>query len=188
MKVDENNAGAPEEGRRSDAGGRLWTLAVEGLAALGTVMIGGLMLIICADIVARNLFGSSLPLISELGALLLVMIVALQLAATVRADRLARTEVFFEPFAARYPRAGDLFRAIFNLLGAAVVGGMAWATVTTLRKDWASSEFIGTPGLGTLPTWPFRTLILLGLTVAAIEFVVRIIRLWSADRAHGANL
>ena len=61
-------------------------MAVEGLAALGTILIGFLMLIICADIVARNLMGSSLPLITELGALTLVMIVYLQLAATVRAD------------------------------------------------------------------------------------------------------
>jgi TRAP-type mannitol/chloroaromatic compound transport system permease small subunit len=157
---------------------------VEGLAALGTVLIGGLMLIICADIVARNLFGSSLPLVSELGALLLVMIVALQLASTVRADRLARTEIFFEPFAARYPRAGSLFRAVFNLLGAAMVGGMAWATIGTLQRDWVSSEFIGIPGLGTLPTWPFRALILIGLTVAAIEFLVRIVALWNT---HGAE-
>jgi hypothetical protein len=39
-------------------------------------LIGVLMVIICADIVGRNLFGSSLPLVSELGALLLVMIVS----------------------------------------------------------------------------------------------------------------
>jgi TRAP-type mannitol/chloroaromatic compound transport system permease small subunit len=175
LKETTNSDGASGGGRRSYDPLRLWTLAVEGLAALGTVLIGGLMLIICADIVARNLFGSSLPLVSELGALLLVMIVALQLAATVRAERLARTEIFFEPFAARYPRAGNVVRAIFNLLGATMVGGMAWATIGTLQKDWASAEFIGTPGLGTLPTWPFRALILLGLTVAAIEFVVRVV-------------
>ena len=187
MEENANSGGAPGGGRRSNAALRLWSLAVEGLAALGTVLIGGLMLIICADIVARNLFGSSLPLVSELGALLLVMIVALQLAATVRADRLARTEIFLEPFAARYPRAGNLVRAVFNLLGAAMVGGMAWATIGTLQKDWASSEFIGTPGLGTLPTWPFRALILLGLTVAAIEFVVRIVALWNTHSPREAS-
>jgi TRAP-type mannitol/chloroaromatic compound transport system permease small subunit len=149
---------------------------VEGLAALGTVLIGGLMLIICADIVARNLFGGSLPLVSELGALLLVMIVALQLAATVRADRLAKTELFFVPFSARHPTAGALLAALFNLAGAAMVGGMAWATIGILEKDWDSFEFIGTPGLGTLPTWPFRALILIGLAIAAVEFAIKTVR------------
>lgn len=163
------SAGAPETGRPP----RLWGVVIDGIAALGTLLIVGLMLIICADIVARNVFGGSLPLVSELGALLVVMIVALQLAATVRADRLARTMAFLAPLEERRPRAAALLRAVFDLTGAAVVGGMAWATVSVLMKDWASREFIGTPGLGTMPTWPFRALILLGLAIAALEFVRR---------------
>jgi TRAP-type C4-dicarboxylate transport system permease small subunit len=150
---------------------------VDGLAALGTVMIGVLMLIICADVVARNLLGSSLPLVSELGALVLVMIVYLQLAATVRADRLARTEIFFLGFSKAWPRAGALLSALFDAAGAAVVGGIAWSTIGILGKDRASGEFIGVPGIATAPVWPFRVLILLGVTVAAIEFALRV---WSA--------
>jgi TRAP-type mannitol/chloroaromatic compound transport system permease small subunit len=161
--------GAPETGRLS----RLWGLVVDGIAALGTLLIVGLMAIICADIVARNVLGGSLPLVSELGALLVVLIVALQLAATVRADRLARTLAFLAPLEDRRPRAAALLRAAYDLTGAAVVGGMAWATVSIFGKDWTSGEFIGTPGIGTLPTWPFRALILLGLTVAAVEFLRR---------------
>jgi TRAP-type C4-dicarboxylate transport system permease small subunit len=167
---------APAAGRPRSLPARLWNLLVDGLAALGTVMIGGLMLIICADIFARNALGASLPLVSELGALLLVMIVALQLAATVRANRLVRVEMFLVPFCAKHPRPGALLSALFDLVGAATVGGMAWATIGILEKDWSSSEFIGTPGIGTLPTWPFRALILLGLTIAAIEFVLRLVR------------
>ncbi|WP_284154846.1 TRAP transporter small permease subunit [Algicella marina] len=158
------------------SGGRLfrgWTFIVEGSAALGTMMIVGLMLIICADIVARNVFGASLPLVSELGGLLVVLIVALQLAATVRADRLAHTSVFIGPLSARRPRMAAALKTAFHLIGAAVTGGMAWASVRVLTKDIVSGEFIGTPGLGTLPTWPFRALILAGLTIAALEFLRR---------------
>jgi TRAP-type mannitol/chloroaromatic compound transport system permease small subunit len=153
---------------------------VDGLAALGTVMICVLMLVICADVVARNLLGSSLPLVSELGALMLVMIVYLQLAATVRADRLARTEIFFTAFRAARPRAGAVLSAIFDAAGAAVIGGIAWSTVGILGKDLASGEFIGVPGIATVPVWPFRVLILVGVTVAAIEFALRV---WSALRS-----
>lgn len=183
----DNPRGAPDTGRPTGLPERAWSLVVDGLAALGTLLIGGLMLIICADIVARNLLGSSLPLVSELGALLLVMIVALQLAATVRADRLARTEIFLLPLRNRRPRAGALLGAAFDLVGAAMVGGMAWSTVRILEKDWASNEFIGTPGIGTLPTWPFRVLILVGLTVAAIEFLVRVLRLLRGTSLVGAR-
>ena len=127
MVPDRDTDGVPPGGRLALA--RVWGWLVDGLAALGTVMIGVLMLIICADVVARNLLGSSLPLVSELGALVLVMIVYLQLAATVRADRLARTEVFFTAFRMNWPRAGAVLAALFDAVGAAVVGGIAWSTV-----------------------------------------------------------
>lgn len=155
--------------------GRCWRWLVDGLAALGTILIGVLMLIICADIVARNVMGSSLPLISELGALTLVMIVYLQLAATVRADRLARTQIFLAILQSRRPRAGALLSAVFDLAGALLVGLIAWATIHILERDLASGEFIGVPGIATLTTWPFRALILVGVAVAAVEFLVRMV-------------
>jgi len=162
---------------------RVWGGVVNTLAALGTAMIAGLMIVICADIVARNGLGASLPLVSELGALLLVMIVCLQLAATVRADRLARAGLFIDPLRAKRPRASSALEVVFSLAGAVIVGMMAWATFGVLLTDWERGEFIGTPGLGTLPTWPFRLFILIGLTVASLEFVSRAIR--SARAAAG---
>jgi TRAP-type mannitol/chloroaromatic compound transport system permease small subunit len=149
---------------------RLWAAVVDGFAAVGTLMIGVLMVIICADIVARNAIGGSLPLVSEMGALLVVVLVALQLGATVRAGRLARTEFLLGTLEARAPRAAALLGAAFGALGAFVLGKIALATLGVLQKDWASAEFIGVPGIATLPTWPFRLLILCGFAIAALEF------------------
>lgn len=175
--------GGPRPGRgRRQWPAVAWALLVDGLAALGTLLIGVLMLIICADILARNLLGSSLPLVSELGALTLVMIVYLQLAATVRADRLPRTEILLAWLQAARPRAAALLVAVFDLAGAVLVGLIAWATVHIVAKDLVSHEFIGVPGIATLPTWPFRVLILVGVGVAAIEFLLRAI---AAFRASG---
>jgi TRAP-type C4-dicarboxylate transport system permease small subunit len=151
---------------------RGWHFIVEAFAAIGTLLIGVLMLIICADIVARNLMGASLPLVSEGGALLVVTLVALQLAATVRAGRLARTEFFLDAVEARSPRTAAALQAAFNAIGAAVLGTIAWASIRVLEKDVNAAEFIGITGMGTLPTWPFRALILAGFAIAAIEFVV----------------
>ncbi|WP_083101070.1 TRAP transporter small permease subunit [Pseudophaeobacter leonis] len=152
---------------------RIWSRVVEGLAVIGTLMIGVLMIIICADIVFRNLLGASLPLVSELGALVLVMIVYLQLATTVRADRLARTEIFLPAFRRRFPKLGGLLAALFDLVGAFMLGLIAWSTLRIFEKDFSSGEFIGVTGIATLPTWPFRAMILLGVTVAAVEFIMR---------------
>lgn len=142
---------------------------------MGTVLIGVLMVVICSDVVVRNLFGSSLPLVSELGALMLVMIVYLQLATTVRHDRLARTDIFFSDIKRRFPRSGHLLEAVFDATGAAVIGGIAWSTVTILEKDRASGEFIGITGVATMPTWPFRVLILIGVTIAAVQFAIQFV-------------
>ena len=174
MSEDHDNVASPA-GEVAESGlERIWHGLVEAFAALGTILIGVLMVIICADIVARNGMGASLPLVSEGGALLVVTLVALQLAATIRAGRLARTEVFIVPFTARFPVAGAALTAVYDLVGAGVLGVIAWASVRVVEKDIAAAEFIGVPGLATLPTWPFRVLILAGFAIAAIEFAVRV--------------
>lgn len=170
------NTPASPAGEATESGlEKVWHRLVETFAALGTVLIGVLMLIICADIIARNAMGASLPLVSEGGALLVVTLVALQLAATVRAGRMARTEVFIVPFSDRFPKAGAVLEGIYDLTGAVVLGIIAWASIRIIEKDIAAAEFIGVPGLATLPTWPFRVLILAGFAVAAVEFAVRIL-------------
>jgi TRAP-type mannitol/chloroaromatic compound transport system permease small subunit len=159
---------------------RIWHRLVEAIAAAGTLLIGMLMVVICADIIARNAMGASLPLVSEGGAFLVVTLVALQLAATVRAGRLARTDIFISPFSDRFPRSGALVNGLFDLVGAVILGLIAWSSVRVVEKDVAAAEFIGVTGIATLPTWPFRVLILIGFAVAAIEFAVRLIGALSA--------
>ncbi|MCA0873133.1 TRAP transporter small permease [Seohaeicola saemankumensis] len=174
--TDEPKPIAPPVGGVKESGlERAWHRLVEASAALGTVLIGVLMLIICADIVARNVMGASLPLVSEAGALLVVTLVALQLAATVRAGRLARTEVFIVPLERKRPVLGAILNGLFDLTGAVILGIIAWASIRVVQKDLAAAEFIGVPGLATLPTWPFRVLILAGFAIAAVEFAVRVI-------------
>lgn len=139
-------------------------------------MIGVLMVIICSDVVARNLMGASLPMVSELGALALVMIVYLQLATTIRHDRLARTDLFLTGYAARHPRGGALLVALFDLIGAAALGVIAWATLSIVGRDIASVEYIGVTGVMTLPTWPFRVVIVIGMVASTVQFLLQAIR------------
>lgn len=166
---------------------RFWDRGVDGLAALGTVMIVILMAIIVADVLARNLMGASLPLIAELGALTVVLIVFLQLGTAVRNDRLARTEFLLDALSAGRPRAAEMLRAVWDLCGAAICAGIAWASWGILRRDFEHSEFIGVTGVLTLPTSPFRLLILVGAVVAAVQFaIVAVRRLRPAPHKGGA--
>ena len=141
--------GAATKRRQVSVPMRMWSRAVDGLAALGTLMIVVLMAMIFCDVLARNLIGGSLPLISELGALTLVMIVFLQLGTTA------------------------FVAGVWDLFGIAVCAGIAWSTWGILWKDYDHSEYIGVTGVATVQTWPFRALILVGVAVAALQFVIQ---------------
>lgn len=169
--------------RRGGAAMRLWLRAVDGLAALGTLMIVLLMVMIFCDVLARNIMGGSLPLISELGALTVVMIVFLQLGTTVRNERLARTDIFLAMVGERSPRAAALVSGVWDIFGIVVCAAIAYSTWGILTRDLHHGEYIGVTGVATLQTWPFRALILAGATVGALQFVVQAIRAFA--RAAG---
>lgn len=173
MQTDDRTDGAGETPPAPEGGPmRFWNRGVDGLAALGTIMIVFLMGIIVADVVARNSMGASLPLIAEIGALTVVLIVFLQLGTAVRNDRLASTDFFLEAVGARQPRLAAGFRALWDLAGAAICIGIAWSSWGIFQRDFEHREFIGVIGVMTMPTAPFRALIFLGAAVAAIQFVL----------------
>ncbi len=173
-------------GRRNPM--RLWNSCVDGLAALGTIMIVFLMAIIVADVVVRNLIGASLPLIAELGALTVVLIVFLQLGTAVRNDRLASTEFFLAAVSERRPGAAAVIRAIWDLAGAVLCAGIAWSSWDIFRRDVEHSEFIGVIGVLTMPTSPFRALIFIGAAIAAVQFLLMAtIRLRRAAKQGGGG-
>ncbi|WP_163264171.1 TRAP transporter small permease subunit [Chelativorans alearense] len=185
MSLRSQDSGTAEGRRRLLSAQRLWSRAVDGLAALGTIMILLLMVMIGSDVFARNITGGSLPLISELGALTLVMIVYLQLGTTIRNNRLARTDFFLDALEGWKPRAAALVSGLWDLFGIAVCAGIAWSTYGILLGDIEHHEFIGVTAGVTLPTWPFRALILVGSAVAAAQFVVQAVR--SLMKAVGAG-
>lgn len=164
-----------------------WNRGVDGLAAFGTIMIVALMVMIGADVAVRNVFGASLPLVAELGALTVVLIVFLQLGTTVRNDRLASTDFFLEAVSARHPKVAASIRAIWDLCGAAVCAGIAWSSWGTLERDLAHSEFIGVTGVLTMPTSPFRALIFLGAVVASAQFMLLAIGRLRGPAIEGAS-
>lgn len=151
--------------------GRVLAWAGDGLAAVSTLLIAVLMLIICADAVARNTMGASLPLVSELGASLLVAIVYLALATTIRANRLARTDMVLGSLARSRPRIAALLSAVYDLIGAILLALVCWAGFLSLAKEYRGDLYIGIQGVLTFPSWPFGLAFVLGLGVAVLQFL-----------------
>jgi len=142
------------------------------LNAIGSLVIGAVMVLMCADVLARNLANRPLDGVAELVATSIIVIVFLQLPATLRHGRMARADLFIDPFVARHPRAGQQLRALFSLAGLFASGVIAYATWPLLARAWVDAEFLGVQGVFTFPTWPMRAVVVLGATLAALQYLL----------------
>jgi TRAP-type C4-dicarboxylate transport system permease small subunit len=156
-------SGAPDS-----AFGRL----IDALNAAGSVLIGAVMLLMCADVLLRNLANRPIDGVAELVATSIVMIVFLQLPATLRHGRMSRADLFIDPFIDRRPRAGKRLRALFSATGIFACGVIAYASWWPLLRSWTEDEFLGVEGLFTFPIWPMRALVVLGAALAAVQYLL----------------
>jgi hypothetical protein len=134
-----------------------WNGFVDGSARhWAPILIGVLMLIICADVAVRNIMGGSLPLISEAGR------------SHAGDDRLPaachdRPRRPSGPHRPLLPGFRGAFRARArccrrsSMTRRPPLGVIAWSTITDPgERTGTRGEYIGVTGIATLPTWPFR--------------------------------
>lgn len=151
-------------------------MLVDGLNSVGSVLILMVMLLMCTDVLARNLFNSPIHGVAELVAISIVTIVFLQLASTLRHGRMSRADIFIDEYAARRPRNGNALLAVFNAAGAAMCTVVIWATLPVFQRAWEDNEYIGVEGVFTAPTWPVRLIVIIGTSAAAIQYVLLIVK------------
>jgi TRAP-type C4-dicarboxylate transport system permease small subunit len=165
-------AGQSAGGARTSAFDRALGRIADALNAIGSLVIGAVMVLMCADVLLRNLANRPIDGVAELVATSIIVIVFLQLPATLRHGRMARADLFLDPFVARRPRAGRRLRALFSLAGVLACSVIAYATWPLLVRAWVDSEFLGVQGVFTFPTWPMRAVVVLGAALAAIQYVL----------------
>jgi TRAP-type mannitol/chloroaromatic compound transport system permease small subunit len=153
----------------------LWLASLESatnvLNAIGSAWIFGLMCMMLADLGSRMLFNRPIDGVAEVAGLSIVAIVYLQLAAAVRSGRMTRADFISDWVARKAPRLGHLLTALFQLLGAATMAGLAYVSLGPFISAWADQETLGTAGVFLVVTWPFRGMLLLGTTMAAICYL-----------------
>jgi TRAP-type C4-dicarboxylate transport system permease small subunit len=159
---------ATAAGPPSSAFGKL----VDGLNAVGSVVIATVMLLMCTDVLLRNLLNRPVEGVAELVATSIIVIVFLQLPATLRHGRMSRADLFIDPFVVRRPVAGKRLRAVFSLAGTFACGVIAYATWPLFTRAWSNSEFWGIEGVFTFPTWPMRGVVVLGAGLAAVQYLL----------------
>lgn len=169
----------PESGPQSDgvagtggALGRVFHHVTGALSALGTVWIFVLMLLICADVAGLALFSRPIYGVVELVEQTIVPVVFLQLAHALSQGRLTRADFLFTPLQKADPTAAAMLNTLFLLAGAALFGALSWALFKDYLAARAGAEFIGSAGIFTMPTWPFKLLTTIGCLAATAQFTL----------------
>lgn len=171
MPTIEGAAGAP------DAPHPLQGLA-RVLAAVGTVWIFLMMLMVVADVVGRNFLNTPITGVAEFAARSVASIVFLQLAAAICAGRMTRSDFLLRLIGARSLTALRLLEVANALIGSLLFAALALIAWPELADAWRSAEFFGVQGVYTVPTWPFRALIVGGSLVASLAYLLQIPSLW----------
>lgn len=145
--------------------------AVTSLNALGTMIIIALMVLICADVVGRNLLSTSLPGVIELAELSIVSIVFLQIADTLKSGKLMRSDVVIKVIETRLPRLGMFMNAMFDATGAVLFYFIAKGAFGRFFDAWTGGFYLGNQGSFTAPTWPMELCVALGSSLVGFLFV-----------------
>ncbi len=138
------------------------------VAAIGTTWTFFLMLLIVADVIGRSFLSRPITGVAEIAAHSVVAIVFLQLAAGIHARRMTRADFLIEKLNVSSPRLGAALETAFLAAGTVIMLMIAYAGWKPLMASYAASEYFGVRGVFTVPTWPFRAIIIFGSLLAAV--------------------
>lgn len=143
---------------------------------VGSCFIVGLVVLITADVLGRNLFGAPVAGVPEIVTLSIVAIVFLQAPQALRAGRLTRSDGLITVLQRRTPRVATILETLFDLVGLAVLAAIFYAHWPILTRAWERGDFVGAVGNFTAPTWPVKAMLALGVVLMALQFAARILR------------
>ena len=149
---------------------------VDGLNAVGSVLIAAVMVLMCADVLMRNAANRPIDGVAEMVAMSIVVIVFLQLPATLRHGRMSRADLFIDPLLQRRPVAGRRLRAFYSACGVFACGLIASASWPPLARAFRNDEFVGIEGMFTFPIWPMRAVVVLGAALAAVQYLLLVVQ------------
>ena len=166
-----DEAGPGEQARVRDAGPL--GLIVSSLNAIGTIGILGLMVLINSDILGRALFNNPIAGVPEMVSFSIVGIVFLQLAHTLRAGSLTRSDMVLNLLGKHAPLAHRLAIVLFNLIGAALLTIVLIRFFPNFMKAYndPARHFMGNPGFFTISQWPLFGMMLIGIAATIVQFL-----------------
>ena len=146
--------------------------------AIGSLMILGLILLIGADVLGRNLIGNPIRGVPEIVSLSIVAIVFLQAPNALRSGRLTRSEGMLEFVQWHSPQIVKYIETVFDMLGGTVMLVLIYAHWPILVKSINTQDYVGAVGDFTAPTWPAKLMLLIGSVLITLQFLANIARRW----------
>lgn len=146
----------------------------DGMSAVGSLVIFGMMLLVCSDVLLRTLMDRPIYGVNEIMSLSIVAIVFLQLASTLRNHRMARADIYIDKLIRTSPGVGHALHALYGVAGIIAFGIVVYGTYPLWERAWYGGEYIGVPGLLTVPTWPVRTIVIVGGVLTVIQYAINI--------------
>jgi TRAP-type mannitol/chloroaromatic compound transport system permease small subunit len=141
------------------------------LAAVGTVWIFVLMMLVVADVLGRNFLDAPITGVAEFAARSVASIVFLQLAAAICAGRMTRSDFLLRLIGRRSPSALKAIEVSNVVVGALLFLALAAISWPEFSAALQAAEYFGVQGVYTVPTWPFRLLIVIGSVLAALSYL-----------------
>lgn len=149
---------------------------IDSLNLVGSLLIGGLVLLVSADVAFRNFANQPLMGVPEIVALSIVGIVFLQLPYAMREHRLTRSDAIPDMLVRRNPSLHRWMEVTFNLLALVVVALILRFTWPLAEKAITDNLFIGATGTFTAPLWPVRIAVIVSCFVMLMQLVRQISR------------
>ena len=149
---------------------RAFAVLAHVVAAIGTLWILVLMGVIVADVLGRNFLDSPISGVAEVAGRSVVAIVFLQITSAVLGGGLTRADFLTRVIERSAPLVMRVLNVLFALTGALVFAAIVYASYPDLIAAWRRAEFFGVPGVWTVPTYPFRAIIVIGAAGAATAY------------------
>lgn len=131
-----------------------------------------MMLMVVADVVGRNFLNLPITGVAEFAARSVASIVFLQLAAAICSGTMTRSDFVLRLLGKRVPAAVKALEILNVLVGCLLFLALAVISWPELIDAIDTQEFFGVQGVYTVPTWPFRALIVIGSVFAAVAYLL----------------
>lgn len=164
---------------------RLFHWSLSALNMLGAIWVVGIMLLITADVVGRAFFNAPLMGVPEIVKISVVGLVWCMMPHTLKIGAHLRSTILLERMP---PHAKRWVEIVACLLGIAMFGLVVYSGWGNMIEAWRVGEFEGEEPMR-VPTYPIRTIVVLGAALTSLQFLVLLIEHWRGQpfRASQAN-